>query len=732
MSILPTDKHEQMPPRLEYSTDQIPHALERQEPFTGDYGVELREKGSDMAVHVGDEIHGVAVSIRNRKYPDIETESYQLHGSSETKGKSGQIFSGYIPGMGDGDIYCLTVLREETVVENGHPTNKIIRHNNVLDPYALATTQPIENLDGEAHQYSCVVDPSIIIPSSPLHLDPDLRVIGEVHPKGYTNQHPEVPEEHRGKLPGLVDPEVIEHIKYMGITSVEIMPVHKFSTNEYTKNLNNRFNYDAKLSNFFGYGSDSWLALNNNYATGDTPDAPLREFNEMVKRFHEADLEVIVDVVFNHTGENNSLEILDQKSYYMFNNGKPVNYNGCAQSIDAYNEHSVHLMIRSLELMADMGVDGFRFDLMGALAKDKDGRYSVGEHPLFKAIRDSPKLSKLKMIGEPWTGTSGYAQTAPGDAFVDHGIHTWWGKSRDFYRDLFIRHKNASLKELKYYMDGSFNEEEANRNRKPNIINFLTAHDGPRGRDLVSYNGKWNQANGENNNDGTDDYRSYNHGYEGVTTEEMRAVPYFQDLERRRRASLASAMAAIALSNGIPMFYLNDETKTAWGNNNHWNQDNETSYINWKVDPELAISTNALRTAIAIRRANRGLNRSLNEMNTSTTDSMPKNVEWFKANGQIMTERDFDNDHLAGRYVQGKNGDDIITYVNTGGVAKNATLPQVDGYKGLFAEVFNPQDESYNPSNEEPIMGEVTVPPHSMVVVRRLRLADKASVSLAA
>lgn len=675
------------------------------------YGVKLEERGGIVRVHTDGRVSSVVMVVQNGE-PDPHNNahgSYELHGTNESPDKPGQVFEGLVPGVKEGTVYNFTVERDH---DTPYGTETRL-HQNILDPFALATTRPIESDSGGAgaHQYSYVVDKSKL--PNPIErplISPTQRVIYEAHIKGMTALLDVIPEELRGTYLGLCSEPVIKLLKEMGFTTIEVMPPHEFSSNNYTLELGK--------TNYFGYGNDSWHSMHHGYTAGDKPDSPIMEFADMINVFHENGIEVIVDVVYNHTGENNALEILGHEDYYMFDKwSNPVDLTGCHQSIDAYNPASVDLIISSMRSFARMGVDGFRFDLMGAITTDSDHNTAIREHPLFKAIREDPLLSDRLMTGEPWTGTTGYSNFAPGDHFGDHGISIWWGRFRDVARKAFIQHKSVDLYELGGLLAGSMTDPEMPPDRMPNVINFVNAHDGFTLRDTTEYNHKRNEANGEGNRDGADNNNSNNHGLEGPITKETQQNPHYQEIEKRRGFSRLNAMAAVALANGTPMFPMGTEYgHTNNGNNNPWNQDTNSSYFSWEKlrnseDPITSISLAGMRRIIRIRQKNNNLNISKSQVE--------KDFTWFNKHGQPLDDNSRRQEQsLIGMRVEGgkNDGQTIINYINNSDEPIEVSLPPLKS--GHYVQLFDPSD-IYR--EEEPVGSKVVVLPHSIAVIGEMK-----------
>ena len=420
-------------------------------------------------------------------------------------------------------------------------------------------------------------------PGTPLHE----TVIYEVHVKGFTATHPDIPEPIRGTYAGLGHPVAIDYLRDLGVTAVELMPVHQF--------VNDAHLVDQKLSNYWGYNSIGFFAPHNGYASGGLGEQ-VQEFKAMVRTLHDAGIEVILDVVYNHTAEGNhmgpilSFKGIDNRAYYRLVPDDERHYydtTGTGNSLNVQHPRSLQLIMDSLRYwVSEMHVDGFRFDLAAALARQfhEVDRLSA----FFDLIQQDPIVSQVKLIAEPWDIGDGGYQVGNFPAVWSE----WNGKYRDTVRD-FWRGEPATLGELASRLTGSSDLYEGDGRRPVASINFVTAHDGFTLSDLVSYNDKHNEANGEDNNDGESHNRSWNCGVEGPTTET-------QVLELRERQQ-RNFLATLFTSQGVPMLLGGDEIgRTQGGNNNAYCQDNEISWFDWEhVDDGLREFT---RRLIALRR----------------------------------------------------------------------------------------------------------------------------------
>jgi len=467
-------------------------------------------------------------------------------------------------------------------------------------------------------------------------------VIYEAHVRGLTVSHPEIPDALRGTYAGLAHPVMIEHLRGLGVTAVELMPVHEF--------LNDHHLQEKGLSNYWGYNTIAYLAPHHAYAAkGSRPGSQVQEFKAMVRDLHDAGIEVILDVVYNHTAEGNhmgptlSMRGIDNAAYYRLVEGDEryyMDYTGTGNSLNVRNPHTLQLIMDSLRYwVTEMHVDGFRFDLASTLARefyDVD-RLSV----FFDLVQQDPVISQVKLIAEPW-------DVGPGGYQVGNFPPLWseWnGKYRDTVRD-FWRGEPGTLGEFASRIAGSSDLYQQDGRRPYASINFVTAHDGFTLRDLVSYNDKHNDANGEGGNDGESHNRSWNCGVEGPTDDA--AVLALRDRQQR------NFITTLMLSQGVPMMLHGDEMgRTQNGNNNVYCQDNATSWVDWSQLSKNAALVGFTAGVIALRHAHpvfrrrrffagRPIARPRRADGQSRWSGLP-DIAWFQPSGQEMTGEDWDS-----------------------------------------------------------------------------------------
>ncbi|MFD4526184.1 glycogen debranching protein GlgX, partial [Streptomyces sp. NPDC058470] len=555
----------------------------------------------------------------------------------------GFVWHGYLPGVGPGQRYGYRV-HGPWAPAAGHRCNPA---KLLLDPYARAVDGQPDNDASLFERAAHGPDPAdsadhtlLGVVTDPFfdwgYDRPPMRpyaetVIYEAHVRGLTRTHPEVPAELRGTYAGLAHPAVIEHLTSLGVTAVELMPVHQF--------VQDGFLRDRGLSNYWGYNTIGFFAPHNAYAAHGTRGEQVTEFKSMVKALHAAGLEVILDVVYNHTAEGNgfgptlSFRGIDNASYYRLVEGDQAHYydtTGTGNSLLMRHPNVLQLIMDSLRYwVTEMRVDGFRFDLAATLARQfhEVDRLSA----FFDLIQQDPVVGRVKLIAEPWdVGEGGYQVGNFPPLWSE-----WNGKYRDCVRD-FWRSDDHTLGEFASRLTGSSDLYQHDRRRPRASINFVTAHDGFTLRDLVSYNDKHNEANGEDNKDGESTNRSWNCGAEGPTDDEG-----VLELRARQQRNL---LATLLLSQGIPMLAHGDELgRTQLGNNNAYCQDNEVSWIDWRLSEEQRELMDFTRRAIALRAAHPVLRRRRFFLGDTPRDEhqpLP-DLMWLRPDAGEMTDEDW-------------------------------------------------------------------------------------------
>jgi isoamylase len=577
----------------------------------------------------------------------------------------GFVWHAFLPGVEPGQCYGYRVHGPDEP-ERGLRCNP---SKLLLDPYAKAIDGRIEwheslfgyhfgdpdshnDDDSAAHMPKCVVtnpyfDWGVDRPPKRPYAD---TVIYETHVKGMTQRHPEVPEQLRGTYAGMAHPVIVDHLQALGVTAVELMPVHHF--------VNDSTLVDKGLANYWGYNTIGFLAPDSKYASNTTPGGQVQEFKAMVRTLHEAGIEVILDVVYNHTGEGNhlgptlSFRGIDNAAYYRLVDDSPkhyMDYTGTGNTLNVRHPHTLQLIMDSLRYwIIEMHVDGFRFDLAATLAREF---YDVDRlSTFFELVQQDPVVSQVKLIAEPWdVGPGGYQVGNFPPQWTE-----WNGKYRDTVRD-FWRGEPATIGEFAARLTGSADLYETSGRRPVASINFVTAHDGFTMLDLVSYNEKHNEANGDDNNDGESHNRSWNCGVEGPTDDA--AIIALRAQQRR------NLLATLFLSQGVPMLAHGDEIgRTQQGNNNGYCQDNELTWMDWsKIDVDLLAFT---RRLVELRHEHPTFRRRRffdgRPVRRRGEDALP-DLQWFTPDGSEMTEEDWDSGfgRAIGVYLNGKGIADL-------------------------------------------------------------------------
>ena len=456
-------------------------------------------------------------------------------------------------------------------------------------------------------------------------------VLYELHVKGFTKQHPDVPENLRGTYAGLASPAAIKHLNELGVTAVELLPVHY--------HVDEPFLLERGRVNYWGYNTLGFLAPDPRYAASG-PDNAVQEFQAMVRRLHAEGIEVILDVVYNHTAEGNhlgptlSLRGIDNSTYYRLDADQRyyIDFTGCGNSLKVSHPQTLRLIMDSLRhWVTEMHVDGFRFDLASALARelwDVDRLSSF-----FDIIHQDPVLSEVKLIAEPWdVGPQGY-QVGNFPVLWSE----WNGKYRDCIRR-FWKGSGGTVGELATRLAGS-SDLFADDGRRPSAsVNFITAHDGFTLRDLVSYNQKHNEANGEENRDGTNDNESWNCGFEGPTTD--------ADIMTLRGRQQRNFLATLLLSQGVPMLLAGDEFgQTQHGNNNAYCQDSPVAWLDWHFSAEQRALFDFAREIMRLRKTQPVFRRRHFFQGRQIYGPEIKDLYWLKPDGSEMSEADWNAGH---------------------------------------------------------------------------------------
>ena len=580
--------------------------------------------------------------------------------------RNSYVWHNYIPGLHPGQRYGYRVYGPYDPVHGLRCNpNKLL-----LDPYAKAIEGNIDgdeslfsywfkspddnsamnDLDSAAHTMkSAVINPYFDWGNDQHpYISYHDSVIYEAHVRGMTNLNMDVPPDIRGTYAGLAYPSVIEYLKKLGITAIELMPIHQF--------VNDSFLQEKGLSNYWGYNTIGFFAPHNAYSSSGQRGEQVNEFKSMVKAYHRAGMEVILDVVYNHTAEGNhmgptlSFKGIDNASYYRLVEGDQQHYfdtTGTGNSLLMRSPHALQLITDSLRYwVTEMHVDGFRFDLAATLARQFQEVDKLSA--FFDIVEQDPIISRVKLIAEPWDlGSGGYQVGGFPSSWSE-----WNGRYRDCVRD-FWRSQPSTLPEFASRLMGSSDLYQMNGRRPVASVNFITAHDGFTMNDLVSYNEKHNDANGEGNRDGESNNRSWNCGVEGPTT--------IKDVNDLRQQQMRNMFATLLCSQGIPMICGGDEVaRTQQGNNNAYCQDNAISWTNWDLDDSQKDLLEFVSKLIHLRLEHPVLHRRrfFTGREPGDPDDKIPQVEWMDHTGSIMDMEDWSNTHAFSVMIY-LNGSDI-------------------------------------------------------------------------
>ena len=669
---------------------------------------------------------GVELCLYDR--PEDASEAHKIPLREPTD----HVWHCFLPDVRPGQLYGYRV-HGPYEPEKGHRFNPA---QLLIDPYAKAISgritwsnalfaykigSPKGDLEIDPENSAGGVPKSVVINSAfewgndrQLRIPWNRTVIYECHVKGMTMQHPKVPERLRGTYLGLVYDDMLDYFLSLGVTAVELLPVHQFVVD---RNLHER-----GLTNYWGYNSIGFFAPDVRYASGGR-GIQVHEFKSMVKTFHSPGIEVILDVVYNHTGEGNhmgptlSLRGIDNQAYYRLDPKNPrhyVDFTGTGNSLNMQHPRTIQLIMDSLRYwVSEMHVDGFRFDLAPVLAREL---WEVNKlSTFFETIQQDPVLSAAKLIAEPWdVGPGGYQVGNFPVRWAE-----WNGKYRDAIRK-YWRGEDCAVPELASRLAGSADIYQGTGRAVYASVNFVTAHDGYTLYDLVSYEQKHNEANGENNQDGHNDNLSRNWGAEGETDDE-------RIIDVRFRV-MRDFIATLAFSQGVPMISHGDEiARTQGGNNNAYAQDNEISWVNWDLDERRKALLEFTKTAFALRHAHPIFRRRHFFRGAPVKDGAPKDLMWLRADGQEMTEQDWQNgrNRVLGALVNGDATDDtdergrpirddtMLLLTNAGDDEVRFTLPHL-GHEGRWAELVDTDAGHLRMIDA----GWVGLTPHSLLLLR--------------
>lgn len=627
------------------------------------------------------------------------------HWNVDLPGFTKGVYHGFIPEISPGQRYGFRV-------HGAWQPEKGLRFNPaklLIDPYAKAITGELkfhEAIFGHIGNDTTVfnsMDSSPFVPNSVVVDDsydweddklPRIplanTVIYEAHVVSLTKTHPEIPEHLRGTYAGMAHPAVISHLKNLGVTTVELLPIHHW--------LSETFLLARGAQNYWGYNSIGFFAPHAGYSSTGTKGEQIREFKDMVKAFHQAGLEIVLDVVYNHTAEGNefgptlSFRGLDNSGYYHLaeDQSKYWDSTGCGNTIRASHPQTLRLIMDSLRYwVTEMHVDGFRFDLTSALTRNSSHEVDL-EGAFLTAVTQDPILRNVKLIAEPWDLGSGGYQVGSYPAPWSE----WNDQFRDTVRD-FWRGQSGGVAELGWRLTGSADMYWDQVGGSHASVNFVTAHDGFTLRDLVSYNEKHNLANGEENQDGNNSNRSWNCGVEGETQDAT--------INSHRHRQMRNLLATTILSAGIPMLLAGDEIgRTQQGNNNAYCQNNEISWVNWNLAAWQKEIQDFTAHLIKIRQAHRVFQRSGYLQGENVEYVNVPDIAWFSPDGNLFTNEDWQDPQTRaiGMYLAGAISDGINTdmvdngfyfFLNSGDNPVTVNLPAGDFAKS-YRLMFNTVD----------------------------------------
>jgi glycogen operon protein len=624
---------------------------------------------------------GVNFSLYSEQATGVDLCLFEEAGAPESetiaiREYSGYVWHCYVPGIKPGQLYGYRV-HGPYEPERGERFNPA---KLLMDPYAHAIAgkpdweaplfgyklgDPAEDLSHD-DQDDAVGVPKAVVTTS--HFDwendrPPLTalhdtIVYELHIKGFTASHPDIPPEVRGTYAGLSHPVSIEYLKDLGITAVELMPVHEF--------LDDKHLLDRGLSNYWGYNSVNFFSPESRYSSSGNHGEQIGEFKAMVKALHRAGIEVILDVVYNHTAEGNhlgptlSFRGIDNRTYYRLVKDQPryyMDFTGTGATLNVRHPQVLKLVMDSLRYwVQEMHVDGFRFDLASALARELHDVDRLSA--FFDIINQDPVISQVKLIAEPWdVGEGGYQIGKFPPLWAE-----WNGRYRDVVRR-YWKGDEGQLAELGYRLTGSSDLYQRDGRHPTASINFITAHDGFTLNDLVSYDQKHNEANGEENRDGSNDNYSCNYGAEGPS----RDREIIETRERQKRNFLLTLLC----SQGVPMICGGDEIgRTQRGNNNAYSQDNPISWYDWKLDPAKQSLLEFTRKLVALRREHPNLHRRKFFQDRRIDPATPhreirgrseRDITWLRPDGLEMTPEEWDSGWVRciGLRLNGRTLDDV-------------------------------------------------------------------------
>ncbi|MFT3839700.1 MAG: glycogen debranching protein GlgX [Myxococcaceae bacterium] len=657
-------------------------------------------------------------------------------GRFELSDVTNSVWHGYVPNLPAGTLYGYRV-------HGPWQPEKGLRFNPaklLTDPYARAVSGGVDwkgpvygsTFDAEGAEKKDDRDSAPHVPRSVVVADdfdwsgekrPEViwrkTIVYELHVKGFTQRHPGIPEKLRGTYAGLGHPAAIEHLQKLGVTSVELLPVHE--------RVSEGFLTERGLSNYWGYNTLSFFAPDQRFSSSGARGEQVREFKQMVKALHAAGLEVLLDVVYNHSCEGNErgpelcFRGVDNPVYYWLDpqhQSHHRDFTGCGNSMAVRHPATLKLVLDSLRYwVTEMHVDGFRFDLCTTLGRRGDGGFD-SDAPFFQALSQDPVLSRVKLIAEPWDiGDGGYR-------LGSYPLH--FSEWNDRYRETvrrFWRGDDRLAAEIGYRLTGSSDLFKISGRRPTASVNFVTCHDGFTLHDLVTYSHKHNELNGEENRDGAGENHSFNCGHEGETDD-----PLVNALRDRQKRNL---LATLFLSVGTPMISMGDEVgRTQLGNNNAYCQDNELSWMSWDFDERQKKLLEFAAQCIKLRQSQPVLQRRNFFLGATLDDSRFRDLVWFRPDGKEMGGDDWNNpqcrclgmflggDAIGARRPDGSRmvGDSLLVWLNAGAEGTEATLPPGEQWEAaLETSRESPVVRQFKPGDKVKLSG------RSVTVLRQIR-----------
>lgn len=696
-----------------------------------EYGVRLTDDGAEFCVYAG---HASSVELC---LFDRDAEGHEVERRVPLTKRAHGAWFDTVPGVRAGQRYGYRV-------DGPWDPARALRHNPaklLLDPYARAVDGAV-TLDpacfghrvGPGHAGDSTVrderDSAAYVPRGVVLGDGfdwggdaaprtslTESVVYEVHVRNATALHPGIPEHLRGTFAGLAHPAFVEHLQAIGVTAVELLPVQAFTHEPHL--------VERGLVNHWGYNTLGFFAPHADYAAADDPQGVLDEFKGMVKLLHAAGIEVLLDVVYNHTCEQSqdgmtlSWRGLDNRAYYRLDGrGRDLDVTGCGNTVDLTHPVVARMVLDSLRYwVEECHVDGFRFDLAVALARGKDDAYDA-THPFLVALRTDPVLSRVKLIAEPWdVGLHGWRTGQFPPPFSE-----WNDRYRDTVRTFWLRDVAAStagepghgVRELATRLAGSQDLFALRDRGTIASVNFVAAHDGFTVADLTGYNAKHNGANGQGGLDGSDDNRSWNHGVEGRTNDDA--------VNTARRRTIRNLLGTLLVSTGVPMINGGDEFgRSQRGNNNPYCQDNEISWYSWEFAPWQEDLLATVRHLVALRRSHPVLRQRDFFLGRQVHPDGSKDLDWYGGDGQPMRDR-WDGpavDALQALYDGAYLGlDSVLLSFNGSALGAEFTLPAAPG-AAAYTLLWDSADERpAEPGEPVPAGADVTMTPASMRVWR--------------